>query len=62
MPESAATTKNTPGRWTKAIKQQFSSNKKFAAVVIRCGEYLARAQGMMKAPLINAANVTGSGG
>src|SRR5580693_8259602 len=52
MPPSAATTKNTYGRWTKAIRQKSKSNKRFAKVVMRCGEYLARAHGMMKAPLI----------
>jgi len=51
MPLSAATTKNTNGRWTKTIRQKFNSNARFAKVVMRCGEYLARAHGMMKAPL-----------
>jgi len=52
MPPSAATTKNTNGRWTKTIRQQFNSNTRFATVVIRCGEYLARAHGIMKEPLM----------
>src|SRR5215469_4346614 len=52
MPPSAATTKNTNGRWTKTIKQQFNSNTRFANVVMRCGEYRARAHGMMNAPLM----------
>src|SRR5260221_4937935 len=52
MPASRATTKNTYGRWTKAIRQQSIIKTRFAKVVIRCGEYLARAHGMMKAPLM----------
>src|SRR5260221_13054720 len=52
MPLSAATTKNTYGRWTKAIKQKVNSNARSAKVVMRCGEYLTRAQGMMKEPLM----------
>src|SRR5260221_3291148 len=52
MPASRATTKNTYGRWTKAIRQQSITKTRFANVVIRCGEYLARAHGMMKAPLM----------
>src|SRR5258708_8356012 len=52
MPASRATTKNTYGRWTKAIRQQSITKTRFAKVVIRCGEYLARAHGMMKAPLM----------
>src|ERR1700737_2598972 len=52
MPPSAATIKNTYGRWTKAIRKQSKINTRFAKVVMRCGEYLARAHGMMKAPLM----------
>ena len=52
MPPSAATTKNTYGRWTKAIRPKVNSNARSATVVMRCGEYLARAQGMMKEPLM----------
>src|SRR5258708_8174479 len=52
MPASRATTKNTYGRWTKAIRQQSITKTRFAKIVIRCGEYLARAHGMMKAPLM----------
>jgi hypothetical protein len=51
MPPSAATTKNTYGRWTRAIRQKSKTNSKSAKVVMRCGEYLERAHGMMNAPL-----------
>src|SRR6516164_7571197 len=52
MPPSAATTKNANGRWTKTIRQLVNSNRRLAKVVMRCGEYLARAHGMMKEPLM----------
>src|SRR6516165_1143620 len=52
MPPRAATTRNTKGRWTNAIRQQVKISAKLAKVVMRWGEYLARAQGMMKAPLM----------